>query len=197
MLTQLSALPCAYLIGSISAAILLTRLFKSPDPRTTGSGNPGATNVFRQGKPRLGLLVFVCDALKGALVVLVFRALEAPAWQLAFGGLLCLLGHCYPLFHHFKGGKGVATYFGIISAISPFIGLLAALNWLLIASLTHYASLASMLSVMSAPCFFLYFQHIEFATATLCMGLVIVWRHKKNIKRLWCGEEHRIKRSRD
>ncbi|KMJ44506.1 glycerol-3-phosphate acyltransferase [Xenorhabdus khoisanae] len=181
----------AYLCGSISSAILICRLARLPDPRQHGSGNPGATNVLRIGGKWAALAVLICDVLKGMVPVWLAYKLNIPPFYLGVIAIAACLGHIYPIFFHFKGGKGVATAFGAIAAIGwDLMGLIAG-TWLLTVLLSGYSSLGAIISALIAPFYVWWFKpELTFPVAMLsCLVLV---RHHDNIQRLWRGQESRI-----
>jgi glycerol-3-phosphate acyltransferase PlsY len=187
----------AYLIGSISFAVVTSRLFGLPDPRTYGSGNPGATNVLRSGKKTAAIATLVGDAAKGAVAVALVRWL-APSFGLgdtavAGAAFAAFAGHLYPVYFGFKGGKGVATAFGIVLALSGWLALAALVVFLAVVATTRYVSLASVLGAAAAAAL----TPVLFGTgwvlaAVLGMGVLIVWRHRANLQRLLVGEESRV-----
>ncbi|WP_340615923.1 glycerol-3-phosphate 1-O-acyltransferase PlsY [Xenorhabdus entomophaga] len=181
----------AYLCGSISSAILICRLARLPDPRQHGSGNPGATNVLRIGGKWAALAVLICDVLKGMVPVWLAYKLNIPPFYLGVIAIAACLGHIYPIFFHFKGGKGVATAFGAIAAIGwDLMGLIAG-TWLMTVLLSGYSSLGAIVSALIAPFYVWWFKpELTFPVAMLsCLVLV---RHHDNIQRLWRGQESRI-----
>jgi glycerol-3-phosphate acyltransferase PlsY len=182
----------AYLLGSVSFAILVSRLFALPDPRSYGSGNPGATNVLRTGKKLAAALTLAGDAGKGWLAVWLAGLYAAGAAPLA--GLAVFLGHLFPVFHRFKGGKGVATAAGVVFAFDWRLGLGAAGTWLVIAVFFRYASLASVVAAVFAGifAFFPWFGLGTAAAVPLIIALLLIWRHRDNLARLARGEEKRI-----
>ncbi|RXJ70503.1 glycerol-3-phosphate acyltransferase [Veronia nyctiphanis] len=181
----------AYLMGSISSAILVCRALNLPDPRTEGSGNPGATNVLRLGGRLAALLVLVCDMLKGTIPVWLSYYLGANPFLLGLIAVAACLGHMFPIFFQFKGGKGVATALGAIAPIGLDLagGLIAC--WLLVVAVTQYSSLAAISAVLAAPLFtWLIKPQFTMPVAMLCC--LILWRHQANIRRLIAGEEPKI-----
>jgi acyl phosphate:glycerol-3-phosphate acyltransferase len=187
----------AYLIGSVSFAVLTAKVFRLPDPRTYGSGNPGATNVLRSGKKLAALLTLLGDAGKGAVAVGLARFVlrENPDLDVgvAMAGLAAFLGHVYPIYYRFQGGKGVATAVGILLAFSVSLGLSVLLIWLIVVGATRFVSLASVASaVAAAPIAVLLHTGTAMATAISAMGLLIIWRHAANIRRLRAGTESKI-----
>ena len=187
----------AYLLGSISFAVLMSKAFRLPDPRTYGSHNPGATNVLRSGKKAAAVLTLLGDAAKGWLAVFVAMKLttsdEQGAVLIAAVALAVFLGHVFPVFLRFKGGKGVATALGVLLALNLWLGLAALATWLLVAAVSRMSSLAALSASVSAPIYatFLGLQH-EWVVATGIMSLLLVWRHKSNIKNLLAGKESQI-----
>jgi glycerol-3-phosphate acyltransferase PlsY len=190
MQTALAALG-AYLIGSVSFAIVLSRLAGMPDPRSYGSGNPGATNVLRSGRKLVAALTLLGDGGKGWLAVWL-AALFAPA-SVAYAALAVFLGHLFPVFHRFRGGKGVATAAGALLGLDWRIGLGTLATWAIIAVFLRYSSLASLVSAAFATVFtaFFYGPGAQ-AACVLAMSALLVWRHKENIRRLIAGAESRI-----
>lgn len=187
----------AYLLGSFSFAVIVSRLFGLPDPRSHGSGNPGATNMLRTGRKSAAALTLFGDLAKGWLAVYLARyfgaqyGIEMPA---TYGAAVAVfLGHLYPVFFGFKGGKGVATALGILLAVSPWLGLATLVTWLVIFGLTRTSSLAALSAAALAPVFagFLIGGTLPVIALTL-ISLLIFWRHRGNIRRLLSGEEGRI-----
>ncbi|MBS0346883.1 MAG: glycerol-3-phosphate 1-O-acyltransferase PlsY [Proteobacteria bacterium] len=187
----------AYLLGSIPFAVVVSRLFGMADPRTYGSGNPGATNVLRSGNKLAAALTLLGDAFKGWLAVALATAL-AGAWGLgttaiAAAGLAAFLGHVFPIFLGFKGGKGVATAAGVLLGASGWLGLATAGVWLLVAFTFRYSSLAALSAALAAPLLsILLGLGATWAIAIGGMSALLIWRHKDNIKRLLAGQEGRI-----
>jgi glycerol-3-phosphate acyltransferase PlsY len=192
----------AYLIGSLSFAVIVSKLMRLPDPRTYGSNNPGATNVLRSGSKAAAVLTLVLDALKGYVpTALVSRfAFELGLTEsattdavIAFVGVAAFLGHLFPVFFRFQGGKGVATAAGALFAYEPLLGALTLLVWVLIAAVFRYSSLASILAAGLAPFFMLLiFDRPIIALAVGCMSVLLVWRHWRNIVKLMQGRESRL-----
>ncbi|HES76153.1 MAG TPA: glycerol-3-phosphate 1-O-acyltransferase PlsY [bacterium] len=188
------ALPfAAYLLGSIATAVIVSRLFGLPDPRTIGSGNPGATNVLRTGNKLAALATLIGDLLKGLIPVLVARALDAGDLIIALTALAAFIGHLFPVFFQFKGGKGVATALGVLLGLSPWLGLSTLGVWLLIAFTLRYSSLAALTAALAAPLigWLLHLDSAILITISL-MSALLIWRHVGNIQRLLRGEESRI-----
>lgn len=185
----------AYLLGSFSSAILYCRLAGLPDPRTQGSGNPGATNVLRLGGKKAAVITLLGDLLKGLLPTGLASLLHRPELVIAFVGLAAFLGHLYPLYFGFKGGKGVATALGVLFGINPVTGALVAGTWLLMAKITRISSAAALSAFFLAP-FYFYWLSGELAASGViaAMSTLIFWRHRKNIRNLLGGIEPRIGR---
>jgi glycerol-3-phosphate acyltransferase PlsY len=182
-----------YLFGSVSSAIIVCRLLSLPDPRTEGSGNPGATNVLRVGGKKAGALTLAGDFLKGTLPLLITRAITDDPLTLALVGAAAFVGHLYPVFFGFKGGKGVATGFGVLLGWHWLAALLTVVTWLLMAKLVKISSLSALVAFLLAPVFvWLTTASLEL---TITMGLltaITFWRHRGNIAKLLAGTEGRI-----
>jgi acyl phosphate:glycerol-3-phosphate acyltransferase len=192
-----AALLGAYLIGSLSFAVIISRLMGLADPRAYGSGNPGATNVLRSGNKAAAILTLVFDALKG--FVPVWLALHyGPRFGLgetaaAFVGLAAFLGHLWPVFFRFQGGKGVATAGGVLLAFNPWLGLLVVATWGVMAVLFRFSSLASIVCAVASPFYLALIWGAELALLPLVvMSLLLVWRHEGNIRKLFAGKESKL-----
>lgn len=187
----------AYLIGSVSFAVVVSRLMGLADPHTYGSGNPGATNVLRTGNRRAAALTLIGDAGKGAVAVGLAYHL-ASRYQLteidvAWMGLAAFVGHLFPVFHRFAGGKGVATAAGVLLALSPWLGLATLATWIIIAVFFRYSSLAALVSAVFAPCFAWLMLGAQPVLIPLAlMSLLLIARHRSNITKLLAGQESRI-----
>jgi glycerol-3-phosphate acyltransferase PlsY len=187
----------AYLVGSLSFAVIVSRLMGLSDPRSYGSGNPGATNVLRSGNRRAALLTLLLDALKGYLPV-VLVAQFGPRYGLGDGtlalvALAAFLGHLWPVFFHFKGGKGVATAAGVLFGLNPLLGAATLATWLIVAFFFRYSSLAAIVAALFAPFYqLLIWGGGEIAGAVLLIGVLLVFRHKANIRKLLDGTESKI-----
>ena len=187
----------AYLIGSLSFAVIVSRVMGLNDPRTYGSGNPGATNVLRSGNKAAALLTLLLDALKGFVPVILVDQFGARfglgEGTTALVALAAFLGHLWPVFFRFQGGKGVATAAGVLLGIEPLLGLATLATWLIVAAFFRYASLASIIAAVFAP----FFQLLIWgggakAIAITVMGLLLLWRHSANIQKLLKGTESKI-----
>lgn len=194
MLEFLLVLVVAYLIGSLSFAVIMSRLFGLPDPRSYGSGNPGATNVLRSGRKAAAILTLLGDALKGVAAVLLAQWATSryglPDYSPALAGLAAFAGHLWPIFFGFVGGKGVATALGLLAALNLWLGLACLLTWLVAFGLTRVSSLSALTAAGLAPVYvwFLNGNILESAAIAVLAGLIF-WRHKANIGRLIRGEE--------
>lgn len=183
----------AYLLGSISSAILVCRLLGKEDPRRTGSGNPGATNVLRSAGKAAAAATLAGDVLKGLLPVAVANAWGQPPLVLALTGLGALLGHLFPVFFGFRGGKGVATFIGVLFGLTPWLGAAFCGVWLATAAVTRYSSLAALVATLFTPVIAnLIGLPAAIGAALTVMGVAIYWRHRENIARLRAGTESRI-----
>jgi len=182
----------AYLCGSISSAILACKLMGLPDPRTQGSGNPGATNVLRMAGKKLAIVVLVGDALKGAIPVLVAK-LFLPPQLLGWVALAAFLGHLFPVFFQFKGGKGVATAIGGILALAWPLGLALIATWLLFAFLFRYSSLAALIAAALVPVYAYWLAPPGNYLPLIVMSVLLIYRHHSNIRNLLAGTESKIK----
>ena len=188
----------AYLIGSISFAVLASRAFGLPDPHTYGSGNPGATNVLRAGKKAAAVLTLLGDAFKGWFAVMLVQQ-QVIAEPLAAGAaaVVVVLGHMYPVFHGFRGGKGVATSLGVLLALDPWLAAGAAATWLIIAFFFRISSLSALVMAAFAPLFSFFLLGmgrftLESAIGVTVISLLLAWRHRGNIRNLLAGTEGRI-----
>ena len=185
----------AYLIGSVSFAVVVSAAMGLADPRSYGSKNPGATNVLRSGNKKAAILTLVGDAFKGWLAVWLVKRFGFGDVAVAWAAIAVFLGHLYPVFFRFQGGKGVATAAGVLLAVHPVLGLATALTWLIVAFFFRYSSLAALVAAVFAPVFdvFLFGTHDNpVAWAVLAMSVLLVWRHRSNISKLLAGQESRI-----
>ena len=183
----------AYLMGSIASAVVVARLMGLPDPRTQGSGNPGATNVLRLGGKKAAALTLLGDVLKGVIPVLAASLAGLPETGVALVALAAFLGHLYPVFFGFKGGKGVATAFGVLVAGAPLLGLAILATWLAVAFATRISSLSALTAAALAP---LYAHWLGLApvwtVVSAVIAVLVFWRHRSNIRNLLAGREGRI-----
>ena len=181
----------AYLLGSIAFGIVVSRLFGLPDPRTVGSGNPGATNVLRSGKKLAAALTLLGDVVKGWLPVWLAMQSDMLMWVVAYVSLAVFIGHLYPIFYKFQGGKGVATALGVMFALSPLLALAALITWIVVFAVSRYSSLAAIVAASLAPVYawYLLSAYKDYLIAVLIMSVLLVWRHRSNIKKLLAGTE--------
>ena len=191
------AVLAAYLIGSVSFAVVISRVMGLADPRSYGSRNPGATNVLRTGNKTAAVLTLVGDAAKGLVAVMLAKALAARFGfgdgTIALVALAVFLGHLFPVFYRFEGGKGVATAAGVLLALHPLLGLGVLVSWLLIAFFFRYSSLAALVAAVFAPLWYLFlFRPDPIAAAVAVMSALLIWRHSGNIRNLISGKESRI-----
>jgi len=191
----------AYLIGSISFAVVVSKCMRLPDPHSYGSGNPGATNVLRTGNKLAAVLTLIGDALKGYFAVILARVILGDesltstmnSWLLCGVVIAVFLGHLFPIFHRFKGGKGVATACGILFGINWILGLATLSTWIIVATFLRYSSLAALAAAVFGPIYFVFlfgFQPMGIALLVVC--LLLIWRHRGNIQNLLNGTESRI-----
>ena len=201
-LPSLIAIVVGYLLGSLSFAVIVSKLLGMEDPRSYGSGNPGATNVLRSGRKGAALATLVLDALKGWLPVFVINQWGA-AWGLGAGtaalaGLAAFLGHLYPVFFRFQGGKGVATAVGVLLAFQPWLALATVATFAIIVVFFRYVSLASIIAALFAPAYYLLGNGVAWrasdaiALAIAAMSVLLIWRHRENIRRLRAGTESKL-----
>ncbi|MBQ0919527.1 glycerol-3-phosphate 1-O-acyltransferase PlsY [Hydrogenophaga aromaticivorans] len=201
-LYPLIATVAAYLIGSLSFAVLVSRAMGLNDPRTFGSKNPGATNVLRSGSKAAAIVTLLLDAFKGWLPVVAVKW-WGEAWGLGDGtvalvGLAAFLGHLYPVFFRFQGGKGVATAAGVILGFNPWLGLATLATWVIVAFFFRYSSLASIVTAVFAPAYYLFGRQVAWDAPNVMvlslavMGILLVWRHAENINRLFAGKESKL-----
>ncbi|MGD9109236.1 MAG: glycerol-3-phosphate 1-O-acyltransferase PlsY [Gammaproteobacteria bacterium] len=192
MLIDIICIIIAYLLGSISSAIIICKLFGYPDPRTLGSGNAGATNVLRIAGKKLAIFTLILDALKGFVAVMIARTLGLDNFILGVVALAAFLGHLYPIFFKFKGGKGIATGLGVMLGLSPELGGMVIVTWILIAAIFRYSSLAAIVAFVLAPIYAFFLTNRQYVIALFIMMLFILWRHRTNIKRLLQKVEPKI-----
>jgi glycerol-3-phosphate acyltransferase PlsY len=192
----------AYLLGSLAFAVIVSKVMGLSDPRTFGSKNPGATNVLRSGSKPAAIVTLLLDALKGLVPVLLVKHFGARyglgEGTLAMVGLAAFLGHLFPVFFHFQGGKGVATFLGVVFGVDWILGAATGLTWLIIAVFFRYSSLASLVSAVFAPVYYLlgdrlaWYAEKPVAVALAVMALLLAWRHRANIERLLEGKESKL-----
>lgn len=187
------AIIAAYLVGSIPFAMISSKIFGLADPRTYGSGNPGATNVLRSGNKKAALFTLIGDALKGTLAVVVAKQMGLDDTTIALVALAVFLGHLYPVFLGFKGGKGVATAAGVLFALDPLLGAAVAGTWLLVAYVSRYSSLAALVAAAAAPLFAALMHGATNQTIVVgILGMALIGKHRQNIQRLLAGQESKI-----
>ncbi len=180
----------AYLIGSIAFGIVVSKLFGLPDPRTVGSGNIGATNVARSGQKLPAILTLLGDAFKGWLPVWLALQSGMLMWVVACVGLAVFFGHLFPIFHRFKGGKGVATALGVMLAISLMLGLAALITWAIVFAISRYSSLAAIIAALLSPLYaWALLPYKDYVMMMLVIAVLLVWRHRSNIEKLLAGTE--------
>jgi glycerol-3-phosphate acyltransferase PlsY len=192
----------AYLAGSLAFAVIVSRLMGLKDPRTFGSKNPGATNVLRSGSKAAAIVTLLLDGLKGFVPVLLVKLFGEPYGMedgtVAAVGLAAFLGHLYPVYFRFQGGKGVATFIGVVFGIHWGLGLATALTWIIIAFFLRYSSLASLVAAVFAPVYFIlghrvaWYAETPVVLALFAMAALLGWRHRENIDRLLKGKESRL-----
>ena len=194
-------IPIAYLIGSISFAVVVSKCMRLPDPHTYGSGNPGATNVLRTGNKLAAGLTFIGDALKGYFAVMLARIIlgdqsltsTLSSWVLCGVVIAVFLGHLFPIFHGFKGGKGVATACGILFGVNVILGIATLSTWIIVAVFLRYSSLSALAAAIFGPIYFVFlFGFRPMGIALLVVCLLLIWRHRSNIRNLMNGTESRV-----
>ncbi|MEW6332436.1 MAG: glycerol-3-phosphate 1-O-acyltransferase PlsY [Pseudomonadota bacterium] len=195
-MTWLYSLPLlAYLLGSVSSAVVIARVMGLRDPRDVGSGNPGATNILRYGGKAAAILTLAGDILKGVVAVLIARALTADDLIIALTGFAAFLGHLFPVFFGFRGGKGVATALGVWFALSPPVGLALLITWVLMAVLFRYSSLAALTASVAAPLYVAWLKPgMPYLVTMVVMSAILIVRHASNIRKLFAGTETKIGR---
>jgi glycerol-3-phosphate acyltransferase PlsY len=184
MLIYISFCLLTYCVGSISSAVILCKMAGLPDPRSAGSKNPGATNVLRLGSKKVAIATLLCDALKGAIPVTIALKINPQPELVGFVIIAVFLGHLYPVFFRFQGGKGVATALGAIFALSWPMGLVLVSTWIVVVFLTRYSSLGSLVTALFAPFYTVLFTNPKYAFAVLVVTAFLWWRHRGNIQRL-------------
>ena len=186
------AIIIAYFFGSISSAIIICKLLGLPDPRTQGSGNPGATNVLRFGGKKVALATLLGDMLKGVIPILLAKWVGMDTLGLALVALAAFIGHLYPIFFRFQGGKGVATFLGCTLALAWPVGLAIIATWLLIAVVFRYSSLAALIAAIAAPFYTWFFTNPTYTVIICIMSIFLIYRHQTNIQKLLTGKESKI-----
>jgi glycerol-3-phosphate acyltransferase PlsY len=193
MLTETLLIIAAYLLGSVSTAIITCRLLSLADPRNVGSGNPGATNVLRTGGKTAAIITLLGDVLKGLVPVVIAQILALGDIVVAAVALAAFCGHVYPIYYSFQGGKGVATALGVLLGVYPLVGLLALSTWLLIAIMFRFASLAALVGALLTPIYMQTITGSKWLTGmAIIMAALIIWRHRSNIHHLLEGSEGTI-----
>ncbi|MCF6236009.1 MAG: glycerol-3-phosphate 1-O-acyltransferase PlsY [Gammaproteobacteria bacterium] len=183
----------AYLMGSLSTAIIYCKVAGLPDPRSQGSGNPGATNVLRFGGKKVAIIVLLGDLLKGLIPVLLAKWLGLSAAAIVLVGIAAFLGHLYPVFFRFKGGKGVATALGILLGISGWVGLLVLVTWFFVAFISRLSSLSALVAAVFSPFFvYLLMPEPEYILLAILLAILLIWRHRSNIQKIMNGTESKI-----
>lgn len=186
------AIIIAYLLGSLSSAVIIAKIAGLPDPRKEGSHNPGATNMLRLAGKKFAVLTLLGDVLKGVIAVLIGRLLLQHGFNLSLIGIFAVVGHIYPVFFKFKGGKGVATGLGVMFALNPLLGLTAAVTWAIIAAVFRYSSLAALVTYTLSPFYALLFRHADYFFCLVLLAMLLFWRHRENIQRLKKRTEPKI-----
>ncbi|MFN3716700.1 MAG: glycerol-3-phosphate 1-O-acyltransferase PlsY [Thiobacillus sp.] len=195
-MTTLPLVVAAYLIGSLSFAVIVSKLMRLPDPRSFGSGNPGATNVLRTGRKSAAALTLLGDALKGWIAVAGAQALGADESTVLLVALAVFIGHLFPVFFRFRGGKGVATALGVLIGLNLWLGIACLATWLVMTKLFRISSLSALITAALAPLYAtLMMGWGNAAVAVLALSLLLVYRHKSNLIKLASGEENRIGRT--
>ncbi len=199
---SIAAVVAAYLVGSLAFAVIVSKGMGLADPRTFGSGNPGATNVLRSGSKPAAAVTLLLDAMKGFVPVMLVKHFGRPygleEGTMALVGLAAFLGHLYPVFFRFQGGKGVATFIGVVFGIDWVLGLATGATWLVIAFFFRYSSLASLVAAIFAPVYYLFGDRLKWyaerpvTMVLFAMALLLAWRHRANIERLVKGKESRL-----
>lgn len=202
MVYSAAAVVAAYLVGSLAFAVIVSKVMGLSDPRTFGSKNPGATNVLRSGSKAAAIVTLLLDAMKGFVPVLLVRLYGArygmEEGTMAMVGLAAFLGHLYPVFFRFQGGKGVATFIGVVFGVHWLLGVATGLTWIIIAAFFRYSSLASLVAAAFAPLYYLFGDRLKWyaerpvTMALFAMALLLAWRHRANIDRLLKGTESRL-----
>jgi len=183
----------AYLLGSLSSAVIVARILGLKDPREIGSGNPGATNILRYGGKGAAITTLAGDLLKGVAAVVIARAMNVEATIVAATMVAAFLGHLYPVFFGFKGGKGVATALGVFLAANAWVGLAIAGSWVVMAVITRYSSLSALIATALAPLYaWVWLRQPAYIVGSIVIAVLLFWRHRANIRRLMAGTEAKI-----
>lgn len=194
MFSFILLLVATYCIGSLCSAVIVAHLCHLPDPRTEGSRNPGTTNILRIAGKKYAVIVLLADLLKGLLPVLLLKWSHFAPDYLGYVGFIAVLGHIYPVFFKFSGGKGVATSLGVLFGLSGWLGLAVIATWLVVAWLTRYSSLAGMLALGLSPIYVgLLMPNAHLIIPVILMVLLVLFQHQDNMVRLWRGQESKIK----
>ncbi|KPK11634.1 MAG: hypothetical protein AMJ68_05040 [Acidithiobacillales bacterium SG8_45] len=192
-MVEYSAILIGYLLGSISSAVVVARVLRLQDPREVGSGNPGATNVLRYGGKGAAIATLLGDLLKGVVAVLIARELSLQPWVISATMVAVFLGHLFPVFFGFKGGKGVATALGAYLGANPWVGGALALTWIVVAVVSRYSSLSALVATALSPLYVWYWMgDPAYVAGSVVMVVILFWRHRGNIKRLLEGTESKI-----
>jgi acyl phosphate:glycerol-3-phosphate acyltransferase len=192
MIEMIAALVIGYLLGSVNCAILVCQYIKKGDPRQQGSKNPGATNVLRVAGKNAAIITLLGDGLKGFLAVFAARLFGLHGAEIALVGLAAFLGHLYPVYFKFQGGKGVATFLGVLLGLHLLLGVAAAVTWVVVAMVWRYSSLAALIAAITAPFYSVLFFHNGYFVPLLIMAILLIYRHRENIARLRAGKESKI-----
>ena len=186
-------IPLSYIFGSINSSIILSKIYKLPDPRDYGSKNPGATNILRSGNKFLALTILAFDILKGFLPVFVAYYFIEDKLYIQIIGFIAVIGHIFPVFYNFKGGKGVATALGSILAFDLILGIICLLTWLITAFLFRYSALSAIVSFIFLPIYtWLSYENLAITSIYLFLAIVVIYKHKKNIENLLNNKETKI-----
>ena len=196
MINQLLIILFAYLVGSISSGIIISQIFNLPDPRTMGSKNPGATNVMRSGNKKAAIFTLLGDLLKATFVLAIAEYLDFEDLVIVGVALAVLIGHIYPIFYKFRGGKGVATAIGILIALNFKLALIVTIIWLIVFGIWRYSSLAAIVAAISAPFIGIYIfgDQALYCMAYSLITIIILCKHQANIKKLLSGTELKFKK---
>lgn len=192
-MTFIISIIIAYLLGSVSSAVIVSKMLKLPDPRKKGSGNPGTTNVLRLSGKQAAIYVLMGDVLKGLIAVIIGRLFHVHSIALGFVAFAAVMGHIFPIYFKFRGGKGVATSIGAILGLSFWVALFLIATWIIVALIFRYACVAALITAIATPIFMLLAGHGSYAFPMLLITLLIIWKHWENIGRLRKGTEDKIK----